>query len=186
MIGKMDKANRHLSELLDKKLKTLSSKKNISVDDISETDLLRKAVDALSSSKVQLAVKNYDLIDQNIKVVDHEIALLERALIESGELSIAEDMNGNGGIAASSGKKGTSHKKRKFDGSSVANANGSDCSVDPNEPVYCVCNRIAFGEMIACDNEECPIEWFHYPCVNLTKKPRNTWICPTCTYRKKK
>lgn len=25
--------------------------------------------------------------------------------------------------------------------------------------------------MIACDNEECSVEWFHYACVNLTKKP---------------
>ncbi|KAJ1418466.1 plan Homeodomain finger of tumor Supressor Ing4 [Ochromonadaceae sp. CCMP2298] len=61
-----------------------------------------------------------------------------------------------------------------------------DPNIDPNEPVYCVCNRIAFGDMIACDNEECPIEWFHYTCVNLTRKPRNSWICPTCSYRKKK
>jgi hypothetical protein len=26
--------------------------------------------------------------------------------------------------------------------------------VDPNEPTYCTCNRVSFGEMIACDNEE--------------------------------
>lgn len=185
MIGKMDKANRHLSELLDQKLRSIAVKNTVSQEDIHETDLLRKAVDALSSSKVQLAVKNYDLIDQNIKVVDHEIVLLERALIDSGELDFVEDSSSSGTTFAS-GKKGTSHKKRKLDSSSNLNNLGSDCSVDPNEPVYCVCNRIAFGDMIACDNEECPIEWFHYTCVNLTKKPRNTWICPTCTNKKKK
>ena len=25
--------------------------------------------------------------------------------------------------------------------------------VDPNEPKYCICNRVSFGEMIACENE---------------------------------
>jgi len=24
--------------------------------------------------------------------------------------------------------------------------------VDPNEPLYCICQQISFGEMIACDN----------------------------------
>ena len=30
-----------------------------------------------------------------------------------------------------------------------------------DEPVYCYCQRISFGDMIACDNENCNIEWFH-------------------------
>ena len=28
----------------------------------------------------------------------------------------------------------------------------SDLPVDPNEPVYCTCKRVAFGDMIGCDN----------------------------------
>lgn len=27
-----------------------------------------------------------------------------------------------------------------------------DMPVDPNEPTYCFCNQVSFGEMIACDN----------------------------------
>lgn len=26
--------------------------------------------------------------------------------------------------------------------------------VDPNEPIYCFCKQVAFGEMVACDNDE--------------------------------
>lgn len=26
--------------------------------------------------------------------------------------------------------------------------------VDPNEPRYCVCNGVSFGEMIACENNQ--------------------------------
>eukprot|EP01041_Mallomonas_annulata_P008248 gene8248-16965_t len=39
--------------------------------------------------------------------------------------------------------------------------------IDPNEPIYCTCKRISFGNMIACENRNCPIEWFHFECVGL-------------------
>ncbi|KAF7778924.1 hypothetical protein Agabi119p4_3269 [Agaricus bisporus var. burnettii] len=32
---------------------------------------------------------------------------------------------------------------------------------DPNEPTWCYCTRVSFGEMIGCDNPECKYEWFH-------------------------
>lgn len=28
-----------------------------------------------------------------------------------------------------------------------------DWSYDPNEPRYCVCNQVSYGDMVACDNE---------------------------------
>jgi hypothetical protein len=40
-----------------------------------------------------------------------------------------------------------------------------DLEVDPNEPTYCTCSRVSYGDMIGCDSETCPIEWFHYECV---------------------
>lgn len=52
--------------------------------------------------------------------------------------------------------------------------------IDPNEPVYCLCGRVSFGEMICCDNDLCSIEWFHFPCVNLSHKPKGKWYCPSC------
>lgn len=181
-IKKMDKACRQLSKLLDKKVKALSLSKSVTEEAVHEADLMRKALEALSASKVQLAVKNYDLIDQNIKVVDQEIGLLEKALIENGETFSTDDGSSQYNGAAS-GKAGAASHKRKLD---KASTGSSETNVDPNEPLYCICNRIAFGDMIACDNEDCPIEWFHYPCVNLTRKPRNSWICPTCASNNKK
>lgn len=29
-----------------------------------------------------------------------------------------------------------------------------DMPIDPNEPVYCVCKQVSFGEMVACDNPQ--------------------------------
>lgn len=26
--------------------------------------------------------------------------------------------------------------------------------IDPDEPTYCLCNQVSFGEMIGCDNDE--------------------------------
>ncbi|KAJ9229929.1 hypothetical protein DTO169E5_8672 [Paecilomyces variotii] len=53
---------------------------------------------------------------------------------------------------------------------------------DDGEPRYCYCNEISFGEMVACDNDACPREWFHLSCVGLTKPPGKNvkWYCNEC------
>ncbi|KAL1985878.1 hypothetical protein VTN96DRAFT_7256 [Rasamsonia emersonii] len=53
---------------------------------------------------------------------------------------------------------------------------------DEGEPRYCYCNEISFGEMVACDNDACPREWFHLSCVGLTKPPGKNvkWYCNEC------
>lgn len=28
-----------------------------------------------------------------------------------------------------------------------------------DEQTYCICNRVSFGEMIGCDDEDCKTEW---------------------------
>ncbi|KAJ8926435.1 hypothetical protein NQ314_021224 [Rhamnusium bicolor] len=53
-------------------------------------------------------------------------------------------------------------------------------AIDPDEPTYCLCDQISYGEMIMCDNDLCPIEWFHFSCVTLTTKPKGKWYCPKC------
>lgn len=53
-------------------------------------------------------------------------------------------------------------------------------AIDPDEPTYCLCDQISFGEMILCDNDLCPIEWFHFSCVSLLSKPKGKWFCPNC------
>lgn len=57
---------------------------------------------------------------------------------------------------------------------------------DPNEPRYCLCNQVSYGDMVACDNEECPSEWFHYPCVGITAPPKGKWYCPQCVTMKRR
>ena len=75
--------------------------------------------------------------------------------------------------------------------------------IDPNEPRYCLCGDVSYGEMVACENPnvssynsflgrccqnkaniptQCEKEWFHFPCVGLTESPprRSKWYCPEC------
>lgn len=33
-----------------------------------------------------------------------------------------------------------------------------DMPVDPNEPTYCLCHQVSYGEMIGCDNPDVSIE----------------------------
>ncbi|KAK0240453.1 hypothetical protein EDD85DRAFT_489001 [Armillaria nabsnona] len=60
-------------------------------------------------------------------------------------------------------------------------------STDPDEPKYCYCERISFGEMIACDNPPCKIEWFHLSCTGLTEIPSQSkkWYCDNCKASRK-
>ncbi|KAI4683115.1 hypothetical protein J4E85_000936 [Alternaria conjuncta] len=55
----------------------------------------------------------------------------------------------------------------------------SEAEEDGDEPRYCYCNEVSYGNMIACDNDDCPREWFHLACVNLDKPPtgRTKWFC---------
>nr|XP_019044785.1 hypothetical protein I302_06698 [Kwoniella bestiolae CBS 10118]OCF23715.1 hypothetical protein I302_06698 [Kwoniella bestiolae CBS 10118] len=51
---------------------------------------------------------------------------------------------------------------------------------DPNEPKYCYCNQVSYGQMIGCENEECPLEWFHLSCLGLEQPPTGKWWCNLC------
>lgn len=52
--------------------------------------------------------------------------------------------------------------------------------VDPNEPVYCYCKQVSWGEMVACDGPKCQSEWFHLACVGLNAPPEGKWYCNDC------
>ncbi|WKT39478.1 hypothetical protein QSH57_001297 [Fusarium oxysporum f. sp. vasinfectum] len=62
-----------------------------------------------------------------------------------------------------------------------------DGDVDADEPTYCYCNGVSYGEMVACDAVECPREWFHLECVGLKVAPTSTakWYCEDCKERLK-
>ncbi|XP_061401911.1 uncharacterized protein LOC133337720 [Musca vetustissima] len=45
---------------------------------------------------------------------------------------------------------------------------------------YCRCPYDEVSEMIACDGENCLIEWFHFECVGIMVAPQGKWFCAEC------
>ncbi|XP_055451711.1 inhibitor of growth protein 1-like [Psammomys obesus] len=77
-------------------------------------------------------------------------------------------------------KKANISKRKRSKAKAESEAAPADLPIDPNEPRYCLCNQVSYGKMIGCDNDECPFEWFHFPCVGLKRKPKGNWYCPNC------
>lgn len=59
--------------------------------------------------------------------------------------------------------------------------------IDADEPTYCYCNSVSYGEMVACDADGCAREWFHLACVGLKVAPaeKSKWYCEDCKDRLK-
>lgn len=45
---------------------------------------------------------------------------------------------------------------------------------------YCRCPYDEVSEMIACDGDNCLIEWFHFECVGIMVAPQGKWFCAEC------
>ncbi|XP_036154186.1 inhibitor of growth protein 4 isoform X4 [Myotis myotis] len=178
--------------------------------------------------KVQLAMQTYEMVDKHIRRLDTDLARFEADLKEKQIESSDYDSSSSKGRtqkekkaarARSKGKNSdeeapkAAQKKLKLVRTSpeygmpsvtfgsVHPSDVLDMPVDPNEPTYCLCHQVSYGEMIGCDNpdvrtilpqdggfwgHECSIEWFHFACVGLTTKPRGKWFCPRCSQERKK
>ena len=229
MIREMDIQVQKISKIIDKKVEKMSSK-NVSEESKrqinEEVAKLEKIIEILSTRKLQLALKNYDFIDESMKLLEKESMQLQNILVEHGYLEAYQNVNYNEDLKSIGYSNRNKRKRGSGTGSPVPDvlisnhssvnssnsagradlANNPSINIDKidtinqsceikysetdtakynNEPVYCICKRVAFGDMIACDDDECPIEWFHYSCVNITRKPRSRWLCPDCTKKRK-
>jgi inhibitor of growth protein 3 len=64
------------------------------------------------------------------------------------------------------------------------NIEGATEDVDMDEgsddTKYCYCRDVSHGDMIACDNASCHIQWFHWSCAGITQEPTGEWLCRDC------
>lgn len=151
--------------------------------------LLKEAMDlfdrakSFSDDKIELAMQTYDLVDKHIRRLEG-ISTITTAPTNNQPDS---DTKTASSTIASNNKKKQDDKKNTA-GKAASSSDTEqllptltmDMPLDPNEPRYCTCHQVSFGEMIACDNLECPIEWFHFACVDLKTKPKGKWYCPEC------
>ena len=59
------------------------------------------------------------------------------------------------------------------DASSIQGDDDEDEEINPDEPRYCYCNGVSYGEMVGCDGDTCEREWFHLECVGLRVAPKD-------------
>uniref|UniRef100_A0A9J7Z104 Inhibitor of growth family, member 5a n=2 Tax=Cyprinus carpio TaxID=7962 RepID=A0A9J7Z104_CYPCA len=154
-----------------------------------------------SDDKVQLAMQTYEMVDKHIRRLDADLARFENELKEKLDVSGYESPEnrtakkpGRGNLKEKRRSKGRGRKSSDDDSPRKKKTKNSpefsesilpvhpsdvlDMPVDPNEPTYCLCHQVSYGEMIGCDNPDCPIEWFHFACVDLTTKPKGKWyVC---------
>jgi len=60
-----------------------------------------------------------------------------------------------GGSVASASSTGAAGSGTQVDSTALGHpADVLDMPVDPNEPTYCLCHQVSYGEMIGCDNPD--------------------------------
>uniref|UniRef100_A0A7S0BHS8 Inhibitor of growth protein N-terminal histone-binding domain-containing protein n=1 Tax=Rhodosorus marinus TaxID=101924 RepID=A0A7S0BHS8_9RHOD len=166
---------------LDVQLKQIEEEANESLGSAAEgatladheaaQEKLRKSADAvhancaeLADKKIALAQNASDIIATVIRGIDDKLLRFENQLRKEGRwpadapptklpktlartLPVAE-------VNANAPKKANvlvhPPQSMRSSGSGLAD----DAIVDPNEPRYCSCRQVSFGEMIACENAE--------------------------------
>lgn len=151
---------------------------------------VHKACLTIAEEKVFLAVQTYDLVDGHIQRLDKDLKKFEEELRKDREAAGGgllsaeprlEGVSGAHGRDGGDGAHGRVGGRKKGSHTIPTNVNVElDLPVDPNEPTYCYCGQVSYGEMIACDNPECKIEWFHFDCVGIKERPKGKWYCSDC------
>ncbi|ANZ75198.1 BA75_02864T0 [Komagataella pastoris] len=163
---------------------------------------------ALQEEKILLSNTALLLISKHLVRLESDIEKLESEGLIAPDDMIDEDKNMSDGMSSltpvppsQSSTPGVIPKKRQRNGASRTQSkfespplsasaptrthrkkNASELNQTGEEDeLYCFCQQVSFGDMIACDNPDCKYEWFHYDCVGLTAQPPSgIWYCPDC------
>ena len=68
----------------------------------------------------------------------------------------------------------------------ILSLENKDAGEESSENVGCYCRDKEDGKMIACNNKDCAIQWFHTTCLRITKLALGKWFCPDCRKIQKK
>lgn len=140
-----------------------------------------KTCEDIANEKISLATQTYTMVDNHIQRLDKYLKKFEEELrreseIVRGSVAAEQRIDASGRVGKESDTK-TTEKKLELEQPVSMDL---DLPIDPNEPTYCYCNQVSFGNMVACDNPDCKIEWFHFECVGIKERPKGKWYCPDC------
>ncbi|KAA8497039.1 Inhibitor of growth protein 3 [Porphyridium purpureum] len=164
---------------------------------LAELSALEKQGMDLSAKKTAIVQQCTARLDGYMRSLEDSMFQFEEYLRRENRWPDEEHANGNKGFAPSPSasprarpKGVTTHNapnQRPANASALQGDAGNtvviidnNLALDPDEPRYCMCNQVSYGEMVACENENCPYEWFHYQCVGLSAPPKGRWRCAEC------
>lgn len=72
----------------------------------------------------------------------------------------------SGGSVASASSTGAVGSGAQVDATALGHpADVLDMPVDPNEPTYCLCHQVSYGEMIGCDNPDVSFDLIFFKAI---------------------
>lgn len=136
-----------------------------------------KETDSDSNDVLNMEDSNEHLImkTKTIKTSNNKLRLKKNAKskIQVSETIVSDAKQNIKNKTDDKNLKTKSSKKKKI-------AESSDSDDSDVKTTYCICEDVSYGSMVCCDNDLCPIEWFHFNCVSLRRKPKGKWYCPRC------
>lgn len=139
-----------------------------------------------ADERVKLTSLLHEMIAYQIQYLDKNMAKFEQGLRARGDFVEDDAPLPEAAAAPAPAPRAPGRGKKRSAAVAVEEAPAPapaaevDVPAESKEPVYCYCKRVYYGGMIGCDNDSCPIEWFHFECVSLTEQPKGTWYCPEC------
>lgn len=123
--------------------------------------------------------------DIHIERIEHDPSFLESNLTKAEQFftsHILPELLGHWYSRPPAAQKSTPVKST--DSATDVEKNQGAPESDPNAVMttkYCYCQEGEHGNMVGCDNSDCPYQWFHLDCLNLKNPPKGKiWYCPDC------
>jgi len=151
----------------------------------------KRREDIIRSTTEQAKKANllYDQVNAYIRILDADMKIIECSL---------PDKRRNSEMRGSSRPTGRPRKK-KDSTAAASTSTGTPLSVAASTPgapmdtgieegddngveLYCYCRTPSHGDMIACEDPNCPTpeEWYHFSCVGLPPEFDGKWVCNIC------
>lgn len=152
----------HTAELAGGKKPTSTQFRNMQ----RQVEQQHDAVVALTTEKVQLASRLYDLVDARIVALTKENMAMDED-IQKAKLEMGVPLDSSAqfelrNLHPSELDKLKPHVKKKVLRGEAYTPVVLPAMATEAEPTYCYCHGVSEGEMIGCDNEDCEYGWFHY------------------------
>jgi hypothetical protein len=94
VINKMDQAVVGIERAMDGTLNDIKNCERVTKRKVEQLIVAKDLAKQISDMKAQMAVANYDLLDHNIRMVDEEIGIIEKAMLSSGNERLRKAVSG--------------------------------------------------------------------------------------------